>query len=75
MTKENKILSAKMIAFRRENHLNQFEFAEECGISRETVRLIECMKTNATLDTLGLIAKRMGVSVAELLTDYDGLTE
>lgn len=45
----------------------QFEFASNCGISIETLSLIERQKTNPTLETMQKIAAYTDLTVAELL--------
>ena len=69
MTTGRDIIAKKLKDYRDKHNINQFEFAEECGISRETLSLIERCRTNLTLDTLDLLAVRMDVSVAELLSN------
>lgn len=64
---EKTILATKLKEFRKEQNLNQFEFAEDCGLSKETISLIEREKGNITLDTTQLLACRIGVTVSELL--------
>ncbi len=69
MTTGRDIIAKKLKDYRDKHNINQFEFAEECGISRETLSLIERCRTNLSLDTLDLLAVRMDVSVAELLSN------
>lgn len=69
MTTGRDIIAKKLKDYRDKHNINQFEFAEECGISRETLSLIERCRTNLTLDTIDLLAVRMDVSVAELLSN------
>ena len=69
MTTGRDIIARKLKDYREKHNLNQFEFAEECGISRETLSLIERCRTNLTLDTLDLLAVRMNVTVPELLSN------
>ena len=64
---ERATLAKKVKTFRKENHINQFEFAEDCGISDGLVSMIERKNTNVTLDTLQLLAARMAETVSELL--------
>ena len=64
---EKSTLATKLKEFRKEQNLNQFEFAEDCGLSKETISLIEREKGNITLDTTQLLACRIGVTVSELL--------
>lgn len=71
MLDEKDILAQKLKDYRKENNINQFEFAEDCGISRDTLSLIECSKENVTIDTLQLLSARMGKSVADLFSLYE----
>lgn len=64
---ERKNVAQRMRNYRRDRGINQFEFSQECGISEDTVGLMERKRANATLDTLELVAMRMGITVAELL--------
>ena len=67
MHESKDIIAKKLKEFRDLENLNQFEFAEDCGISKDTLSLIERSKSNTTIDTLDLLAVRMGISVSELL--------
>lgn len=67
MSNERKVLAYKLKEYRKEHRLNQFEFAEDCGISRETLSLIERQAANVTIDTAQLLASRIGVTVSDLL--------
>ena len=69
MTAGRDIIARKLKSYRNKNKLSQFEFAEECGISRETLSLIERCRTNSTLDTLDLLAVRMNLTISELLSN------
>ena len=69
MTTGRDIIAKKLKDYRDKHNINQFEFADEVGISRETLSLIERCRTNLTLDTLDLLAVRMNVTVAELLSN------
>lgn len=68
---ERKILSDNIVTFRRVSAFSQMEMAMECGISVETLSLIEREQANPTLDVLQKIAARMGITVAELLKQND----
>lgn len=68
MTDERKLLSQKLKEFRKENKLNQFEFADDCGISQRALSLMECQKGNITLDTIQLLASYMGITVSDLFS-------
>ena len=67
MNDERATLAKKVKSFRKENNINQFEFAEDCGISDGLVSMIERKNTNITLDTLQLLAARMAETVSQLL--------
>lgn len=64
---EKKILSENIRAIRKKAHLSQFEFAEDCGISKDTLSLIERGKYNPSVELLQMIASYCGVTVSELL--------
>lgn len=66
MTDERTALATRIKEYRNQENLNQFDFAEDCGISKETLSLIERENANVRLDTVQLLACRMGVTVAEL---------
>jgi len=68
MTNEREIFAQNLKNYRTFHNLNQFEFAEDCGISRDTLSLIECQKENFTIDTLQLFAAKLGCTVADLLS-------
>ena len=67
---EKKYLADNLIKYRKENHLSQYEMAEECGISKETLSLIERESINPTLETLQKCAAYIGETVAQLLSNY-----
>lgn len=64
---ENKALADAVKLLRKSLHQNQFEFASNCGISIETLSLIERQKTNPTLETIQKIAAYADLTVADLL--------
>lgn len=64
---ENEALAKKIKSLRKVMHETQFEFAENCGISIETLSLIERQKTNPQLGTLQKISAYTNLTVAELL--------
>lgn len=66
MTDERELLASKIKDFRQQENLNQFDFAEDCGISKDTISLIERENANVRLDTVQLLASRMGITVSEL---------
>ncbi len=61
-------LAHKIKNYREANHLSQFEFAEDCGVSEDLISLIEREKENVKLDTLDLLSVRMNLTVAELFS-------
>lgn len=65
---ELEALSKHVKKFRTEYNESQEEFAENCGISTETLSLIEREKGNPTLETLQKIAAYTGITVANMLT-------
>lgn len=52
---------------RRKLKLNQSDFASHCGLSTETISLIEREETDIKLSTLQKIASFTGLTVSELL--------
>lgn len=72
MTDERRTLAKKVRAYRKEHHISQLEFAEECGMSDVSLCRIERQNSNVSLDTMQLLAARIGTSVADLLTK-DGI--
>ncbi|NDO18104.1 helix-turn-helix transcriptional regulator [Lachnospiraceae bacterium MD329] len=70
---ERKILADNLIKYRRENHLSQYEMAMECGISKETLSLIERESINPTLETMQKCAAYIGEPVAKLLSNLKNM--
>ena len=68
---EKKILSENIKALRKRYELSQFEFAEECGINKDTLGRIEREEYNPSLELLQLIAAYSGLTVSELLSKKD----
>ncbi len=68
MIDQKKILAENLKAFRLAHNICQTEFAEECGISKDTLSLLERGKLNTTIDTLDLLAVRMDTNISSLLT-------
>ncbi len=64
---EREIIAQRIKEYRVKENLNQYEFAEECGISRNLLSLIERKNDNITLDTLMLLSSRMGTTLPQLL--------
>lgn len=62
-------LAVNIRALRKELGESQMEFGFNCGISMETISLLERMKVNPTLETIQKIAAYTGRTVVELLSD------
>lgn len=73
MADVKEILAKKIVRFREGVCMNQMDFAEDCGISRNLLSLIETGKDNVTINTMDLLSARMGISIGELLSQ-DGIT-
>ena len=67
MIDEKEVLAQRLKNYRKENKLNQYEFAKRCGISRALLSLIETQNDNITLDTIQLLASQMEITVSDLL--------
>jgi transcriptional regulator with XRE-family HTH domain len=66
---ERKIIGKNIRRLREEQELGQTEAANECDIERTYWIDIENGTANATFEKYARIAKFLGVSVRELLTD------
>ena len=64
---EIEALAYNLKRLRRKMHETQFEFASECGISIETLSILECKKGDPKLSTLQKIAAYADCEVAELI--------
>ena len=64
---ELRILSRKSKKARKQMKLNQEEFAARCGISTETLSLIERENTDPKLSTIQKIASFLNYTVSDLL--------
>lgn len=64
---EVKTLAKKLKQLRTEFHESQITFAANCGISKETLSLIECEKGDPRLSTLQKVAAYTNHTVSELL--------
>ena len=69
---EYEALSANIKQLRKTIHQSQIEFAAECGISTETLSLIERQKADPKLSTLQKIAAYTNCEVSDLLKRKDG---
>ena len=63
------ILSKNLKKIRDALGISQIEFAAECGISTETLSLLERELTDPKLSTIQKIASYLGCDVTELLTE------
>ncbi len=64
---EKDALAKRLKAYRRIQHMTQFEFAEATGISVDEVSLLERVGTDPKLSTLQNLAAYMDITVSELL--------
>lgn len=60
-------LAANLRRLREERGLSQEAFADQAGLHRTYVSMIERMTRNPSIDVLEKIAKGLGVEAAELL--------
>jgi transcriptional regulator with XRE-family HTH domain len=59
---------ARRIRSERERHgVSQEDFAEDCGLHRTAIGLLERGKSIPRLDTLLLVSQHLGLTVSELL--------
>jgi ribosome-binding protein aMBF1 (putative translation factor) len=70
-----KILAQNMRAYRRAKKVSQEKLADMCGLHRTYVGSVERSERNITIGSLSVLAKALGVSVAELLTGKPGSDE
>lgn len=68
---ERDALAKRIKSYRREQHLTQFEFSEETGLSIEEISLLERVGTDPKLSTLQSLAAYMGLTVSDLLKIED----
>jgi len=68
-------LADKIKKYRHENHQSQFDFAFDCEISDDCLRMLENMTGNPRLETIQKIAHKMGITVSELLDPNKPLPE
>lgn len=67
-------ISSRIKELRKQHGLNQFELAEEIGISVDTVRRWESNKQVPRADELSNLASVLGLTVDELLNGPDSQT-
>jgi len=60
-------LGGRVRALRRQRGWTQHQLAEAPGVSRATIARIEAGDSNPDLDTLGMIARALGVRTYALL--------
>ena len=63
------ILADNLRNYRKANHLSQEELADVCALHRTYIGSVERGERNVTLSTLEVLARALGVSVTELLTE------
>jgi transcriptional regulator with XRE-family HTH domain len=63
-----RVLAENVRRLRAAKELSQEELAHDCGLHRTYVGSIERGERNITISSLEVIAKALGVSVADLLT-------
>lgn len=68
-------IGEKISELRKLNKMTQIELAKKSSISRSYLADIEKDRYNASVDTLKSIAESLGVTVSELLSDTENLTE
>lgn len=68
---EKEYFAKNMKRFREVNNLTQFEAGEDMGLSKDTISKIEREKTKPNVETAQKAAAFMGITVSELLTDWD----
>ena len=64
---EGAALAKYVKAYRIKNNLTQSDLANGTGVSKETIGLIERVKTNPSLKTMRRLAQFMGITVPDLL--------
>lgn len=60
-------LAENVRAYRKRHGYSQEELADRCGLHRTYIGSVEREERNVTLSTLEVLAKALGVSVAQLL--------
>ena len=64
---EKDSLAKRIKAYRRVQHMTQFDFSGETGLSVEEISHLEREETDPKLSTLQSLAAYMGVTVSDLL--------
>jgi transcriptional regulator with XRE-family HTH domain len=60
-------LAKRMRSERKRIGVSQEDFADDCGLHRTAIGLLERGKSIPRLDTLLLVSRRLGLTVSELL--------
>ncbi|WP_413741483.1 helix-turn-helix domain-containing protein [Sodalis sp. RH15] len=68
------VLAENIKSFRRRRGLSQEELAELCSLHRTYIGSVERHERNVTLSTLEVFALTLGVTVPELLTKQENLS-
>lgn len=68
---EKEYFAKNMKRFRELNHLTQFEAGEDMGLSKDTISKIERELTKPKMETVQKAAAYMGITVSDLLTDWN----
>lgn len=74
MSKLNYIIGQRVFEFRQEREITQRELANEIGLSRTSVVLIEKGRQNITLQTLYKLCASFNVQPADILPKIEELT-
>lgn len=68
-----KRFGARVRELRKNEGYSQESFADECGLDRTYMGGIERGERNVALRNIEKIAEALGISIAELMRDIDGL--
>lgn len=68
-----KRFGARIRELRKNEGYSQESFADECGLDRTYMGGIERGERNVALRNIEKIAEALGISIAELMRDIDGL--
>ena len=63
-----KNMSQRVKAYRKSKYNSIEAFSEDLGIALNTVRKLERAHGNPTMDTMNLVADKLGITVSELLS-------
>jgi transcriptional regulator with XRE-family HTH domain len=62
------VLGKRIAELRKQRGFSQEDFAEECGLHRTEMGLLERGKTIPRLDTLLLVSKSLKLTISELIS-------